>query len=230
VRISVKSLVCFAALSVCSTLFAASIPVSGSMNFLGGANGTFAISLADGPTGPSLSSVTINLAPGLFFDTASGGPGYLTWLDLTPLTGGAATGYSGSTPNTAAGRDGATSLTLNFTNFTPGKTFTFLVDVDQTVTVPSCPTPTLACLASQVAARTNGSIVDLNEFAGSQATFHFTGVDIVPISLPLTFTGGSGLVQAQAFATIIDAVPEPSTYAMIGAGLAFLGLRLRRRS
>jgi hypothetical protein len=199
------------------------------MNFLGGANGTFAISLADGSSGPSLASVTIDLAPGLFFDTASGGPGYLTWLDLTPLTGGAATGYTGSTPNTAAVRDGATSLTLNFSNFTPGKTFTFLIDVDQTVTVPTCPTLTLTCLASQVAARTNGSIVDLNEFAGTQAIFQFAGVDIVPTSLPLTFTGGSGLTQAQMFAAIIDAVPEPSTYAMIGTGLAVLGLRLRRR-
>jgi hypothetical protein len=199
------------------------------MSFLGGANGTFAISFADGPEGPNLTSVTLNLAPGLFFDTTSAGPGYLTWLDLTPLTGSAATGYSGASPNSAAGLNGATSLTLYFNNFTQGKTFTFLIDVDQTVTVPSCSPPTLSCLAAQAAARTNGSLVDINEFAGTQAIFEFTGVDVVPTSLPITFAAGTGIAQGQAFAAAIEAVPEPSTYATLGAGLTLLGWRLRRR-
>ena len=40
--------------------------------------------------------------------------------------------------------------------------------------------------------------------------------------------GGSGHIGLQA--VTIDAIPEPSTYAMMFAGLAFLGFRLRGRS
>lgn len=214
--------VCCAALSVCSSLFAAPIPVAGSLSFVGGVAGTFAISFDSGPAGPTLDQVTINLAPGLFFDTTSAAPGYLTWLDLTPVSGAASTGYSGASPSSAAGLNGAASLTLNFTNFTPGKVFSFLIDVDETVTLPAC-SPAPLC---QAAAILDGSVVNASEFAGTTATFVFNGVDIVPSSVPMTFTGGTGLAHTQNFAAAIDQVPEPSTYLMLGSGLLLLALKL----
>ena len=70
--------------------------------------------------------------------------------------------------------------------------------------------------------------VDLHSLSEAQfALFHVTGGssgDLLEIGA--TSTTDNALIGGVSF---IQSVPEPSTYAMLLAGLAFLGLRFRRR-
>lgn len=87
-------------------------------------------------SGISISSVTYNLASGLFFDTAAASPGAGGDEAFTQV--GAGLGFTtdaspaGSASVGSGGTDGSTSLTLNFSGFGSGDVFNFSIDVDRT--------------------------------------------------------------------------------------------------
>jgi hypothetical protein len=95
--------------------------------------GSFQI-LNQSATSANITSVTINLSTGLLpdivFDPA-GGAGDITGKVFTADSGGAATGQS-SHSFSGSHDGGFDSLTINFTDFNPGETFTFSLDVDPT--------------------------------------------------------------------------------------------------
>jgi hypothetical protein len=84
--------------------------------------------------GEGITSVTIHLPgsllPDIVFDP-TGGAGDTAGKAFTADSGGAATGLSGHS-FTGPHDGGFDSLTINFTDFNPGETFTFSVDVDPT--------------------------------------------------------------------------------------------------
>jgi hypothetical protein len=172
---------------------------------------------------------------------------------LTDITVGS-TDYSAPFPNSALGTalDGGQVVTFNFTAFAPGDTFSFQADVDH-------PDPTLTplrnctglkALALVACNAANATITAANnvallaaqtvlsgQMAGATVTYTFGGTDY--------YTGASeGTFQAPTLGDILRGdtgstlgilgdvqTPEPGTIAMLGAGLAALGLlRLRRRS
>ena len=104
-----------------SSALAAPVMVVGTFqeNFLGGGGDTFTImNAASSATG--ILTVRYNLAP----SQASFDPGD---APFSVLSGGAGTGFTGMFNATG------TSLTLNFTDFDPGETFSFRVDVDDNI-------------------------------------------------------------------------------------------------
>lgn len=104
-----------------SSALAAPVMVVGTFqeNFLGGGGDMFTImNAASSATG--ILTVRYNLAP----SQASFDPGD---APFTVLSGGGGTGFTGMFNATG------TSLTLNFTDFDPGETFSFRVDVDDNI-------------------------------------------------------------------------------------------------
>lgn len=104
----------------CSSALAAPVMVAGTFqeNFLGGGGDVFTVmNAASSATG--ILTVRYNLAP----SQASFDPGD---DPFTVVSGGGA-GFTGMFNATA------TSLTLNFTDFDPGETFSFRVDVDDNI-------------------------------------------------------------------------------------------------
>lgn len=166
-----------------------------------------------------LSSVTFNLAPaGLFLDTTFQliSPGALANLDFTPISGGAATGFSSITPSTDNARDGATSFTLNFNDFNSGESFRFEMDVDQ-------------CSNSlDPAVSLNCSLVSGAEFAGATATFVFSSIN-GSYTRTGTFAEILSTNQPWDASTSVDA-PEPATFVMLAPMLIAAAARLRRRA
>jgi hypothetical protein len=105
-----------------SSALAAPVMVVGTFqeNFLGGGGDTFTImNAASSATG--ILTVRYNLAPS---QQASFDPGD---DPFRVVSGGMATGFNGMFNATR------TSLTLNFTDFDPGETFSFRVDVDDNI-------------------------------------------------------------------------------------------------
>ncbi|HEY3393866.1 MAG TPA: hypothetical protein VGK58_14235, partial [Lacipirellulaceae bacterium] len=85
-------------------------------------------------TGENIASVTINLSTSLLPDIVydpNGVAGDVVGKTFTPDSGASATGLSGHTfSGSHAG--GFDSLTINFSDFNPGETFTFSIDIDPT--------------------------------------------------------------------------------------------------
>src|SRR6516225_7570355 len=114
-----------------SASFSIAGTISGSASFIGGLTGSWSFQYTSDIPGVTLQSIVLDLSPtDLRFDTASGGFGSLTFLDVggfggTDLT----TGLTGISA-TGAALDGGTLLTFYFNNFLPGSTFQFSADVD----------------------------------------------------------------------------------------------------
>jgi hypothetical protein len=104
----------------CSSALAAPVMVVGTFqeNFLGGGGDVFTIMNASS-SATGILTVRYNLAP----SQASFDPGG----DPFSVLNGGGTGFSGMFNATR------TSLTLNFTDFDPGETFSFRVDVDDNI-------------------------------------------------------------------------------------------------
>ncbi len=104
-----------------SSALAAPVMVVGSFqeNFLGGGGDLFTITNASS-SATGILTVRYNLAP----SQASFDPGD---DPFTVVSGGGGTGFTGMFNATR------TSLTLNFTDFDPGETFSFRVDVDDNI-------------------------------------------------------------------------------------------------
>ena len=78
-------------------------------------------------SGVQISSVSFSLSPGLLFDTATNERGDFSSVFSSDFM--ALTSISGGTVNSST-FDGSNLLTLNFTDFDPGETFSFSIDVD----------------------------------------------------------------------------------------------------
>jgi hypothetical protein len=95
--------------------------------------GSFQI-LNQSTSGEAITSVTVDLTNALLRDVVfdpNGGAGDQAGKPLTSDSGAAATGRSGH--NLTGAHDGGfDSLTVNFTDFGPGETFTFSIDTDPT--------------------------------------------------------------------------------------------------
>jgi PEP-CTERM motif len=175
--------------------------VSGSMLF---DNDSWKINFQSNNPAMRLTSVTVNLVSPLFLDPT-----------FNHLTGALATGFSSINPSTAGGRDGATTFTLNFSDFGSGEAFGFDMGVDR-------------CAGQQ--------------FAGSTATFHFGAAGGPSYSTLATFVDqtfrhredcNTALASFSgntnnSFDVAAD-TPEPGTWAMVGTALAGLGMYRRKR-
>ena len=174
------------------------------------------VTFSSGDPTVRLTSVIFDLAPtGVFLDTnLLTAPGAALALDLSLVTGAATTGFTSlSTPGT---RDGATSYTLAFTDFAPGESFGYEMDVDEcSINDILDPLGSLDC-----------SLVNGAEFAGAKVTFVF---DMG--SGTATFVDRTSTFQHwDAIATFSGDIPEPTTWTMLGSALAAAAvLRLRRR-
>jgi hypothetical protein len=212
-------------------------PISASATFLGGASGHWSITYTGGPAGSYLQSLTITLPGGAFFDPTSASPGFLTsaWQ---VVSGGAATGFIGWPP-----ADGAATLALSFTDFGPGETFTFDLDADNAATLQDCTGLTGAakgaCNSGNATASAAAEFLSGAEMTGALAIWSFGGAGYQPVTLSgwfsetgpvhasTTVTGDiTGILDAAGDAT---AVPEPGPVALVGLGLAAVGLVRRRQ-
>ena len=95
--------------------------------------GTFQI-VNQSTSGEAVTSITVNLSTAMLRDVVfdpSGGAGDTAGKPFTSDSGTAATGRSGHSL-TGAHDGGFDSLTVNFTDFGPGESFTFSIDTDPT--------------------------------------------------------------------------------------------------
>lgn len=217
--------------------------ISGSASFVGGLTGSWSFQYTSDMPGTTLQSIVLDLSPtDLRFDTASGGFGSLSFLDIGGFGGtDVTTGLTGISA-TGAALDGGTLLTFTFNNFLPGSTFQFSADVDHPdptlVSLLSCAGKTGAALlvcnatnlgrtatndARLLAAQTVGP----NGMADALVTYNFTGGDENEIVTGAfqPFSLGNGFASTADVST-----PEPGSMATLGAGLSFLlALAARRR-
>lgn len=177
-------------------------------------------------------SIKITLNSNLFFDTAAGAPGFLTNQNVsTTADGGTAfTGFSAS----GAGLDGGTIVTLSFSDFLPGESYTHVGDVDEAVTLQDCSglggLALAGCIATNVARTTDGSLVSGAEFAGSTIDVTLGGPLVTnPVTLTGIFSATGANVATATWTGTVNVVPEPSTYVLTGSLLAALAWVRRRR-
>lgn len=233
------------------TLAADSLPVEAVGTFSGGIYGTWDFSFASGPAEVYLEEITIDLSPtNVRFDTAPGGFGSLTSLDVGGYEGtDATTGLYQILPGTGTALDGGSLLSFLFNDFTVGDDFHFTADVDN-------PNPTLmplndcsglgrlakaACTADNVIITTDNdallaaaAFVTAQQFSGAEVTYTFGGPGYYTTEFTGSFAPDGGL---RVFGTAtdqlgsVDPTPEPATCVSLVAGLlALAGFRLRRKA
>jgi len=203
--------------------------VNGSVEFLGGIAGTWRINFTSSDSRVELKKVEIQLPATYGFDTAGGGFGLLTSQDFLKVSGGATA--VGLNPATAAARDGANYLAIDFTGFTQAAgAYLFLLDVDGTAPAPEiCASGIsgIGCRARNGAATLAASTVTGEELAGTQfnLTFGFPALDNTTLQLVLP-SGGALISQAETSGVV---TPEPATYGLMGVALVGLSFLRRRR-
>jgi hypothetical protein len=219
-----------------SASFSIAGTISGSASFIGGLTGSWSFQYTSDIPGVTLQSIVLDLSPtDLRFDTASGGFGSLTFLDVggfggTDLT----TGLTGISA-TGAALDGGTLLTFYFNSFLPGSTFRFSADVDHPdPSLLSCGGKTgmalLICTGTNDARLLAAQTVGPNSMAGALVTYNFNsggdggqGETVTGTFQP--FSLRSGLASSADVST-----PEPASLATFGAGMSLLfALAARRR-
>jgi len=157
----------------------------------------------------------------MFYDLASGAPGFVTWGAYATNDGGA--GATQTSADLGEGPLGNRTISWSFTNFTDGITFGYAADIDEDRT---CPIPGLVC-------RINADSI-------IPASFIIRGA--VEIAFTVAFKDGytsqtfSSLdsclcwdrVPLESTSTSIDGVldtPEPATWLLGAGGLALCALR-----
>ncbi len=239
-----RTIICLVSLLGFCATYSMAGTISGSASFVGGLTGSWRFQYTSDMPGTTLQSIVLDLSPtDLKFDTASGGFGSLSFLDVGGFGGtDVTTGLTGISA-TGAALDGGTLLTFTFNNFLPGSTFQFSADVDHPdptlVSLSSCAGKTGAALllcnatnagrtatndARLLAAQTVGP----NAMAGALVTYNFSGGDENEIVTGTfqPFTLGNGFASAADVST-----PEPASMATFGAGLSLLfALAVRRRT
>lgn len=225
----------FCSLFMGSATYAATITVSGVSTFdsrPAGVLGDWTHTYDLGSPDVQIQKIKIILNSSLFFDTASGAPGFLTFQDVGTISDGG-TGFTAFSAS-GSGLDGGTSLTLTFSGFNPGETYTHTGDVDQNQTLLNCNglsgVALGICVATNVARTTDGSLVSGSEFAGSTIEVTLGGASVAaPVTLTGTFQRQSANVATAAWRGTVNTVPEPATWMLSGSLLAGLAWIRRRR-
>lgn len=215
---------------------AALIPVSGTSTFSSapaGILGSWTHIYSIGDPDIFLTSLTITLNPNLFFDTSSAAPGYATDQDVATTSIGG-TGFINFSA-TGATLNGGNTVTLYFTDFNPGESYSHAGDVDEYVTLLDCSGlgigQAIACGIANALLTADGSLVDGAEFAGSTIQVTLNGPKLAgPLVLNATFVDDGGNSATATWSGFASEVPEPSTYALVGAGLIGLLTVARRRA
>src|SRR5947209_14402731 len=147
---SIRLALIAAAVALFSPLLgAASVAVSGESEFTGGLFGHWSHTYTTGAPNLFIQSITIDVSPNsMIYDTVLTPPGAgLPQNFATTSDGG--TSFTGFNPSGAA-LDGQSVVVLSFSNFTPGKTYEHVGDVDQTATCSGTPAQIALCrLANQ---------------------------------------------------------------------------------
>jgi hypothetical protein len=210
------------------TAAAANIPISGTVSFNSfpiGEFGFWDITYTAGSSAAYLSSVSIDLSGttsqyggSLYFDVSGAAPGLLTNLPFTPLGGPVAASVTGDT-------DGSTLLTLTWADgaFITGNAYDFGIDTDGNT---NCGGGILGFLCN-LGRTLPASFTSGAEIAGTLITLNFNAPGYSPLELTTTLIQTGALTAAGNFAG--ELVPEPATFALMGAGLALAALLRRRK-
>lgn len=177
-------------------------------------------------------AIKITLNSNLFFDTAAGGAGFLTNQDVATNSDGG-TGFTGFSAS-GAGLDGGTMVTLSFSDFLPGETYTHVGDADEAVTLLNCGGlgggALVACIATNAVRTTDGSLVSGAEFAGSSVDVTLGGPLVAsPVTLTGIFSATGANIATATWTGTVNVVPEPSTCMLTGSLLAALAWVRRSR-